>query len=144
MATVCIFWEKLLEIQDPQVAFHLIRLCASTCRLFYLLRTTPPHITKPQAKEFDLGMRRVFENLHGGVPDASWNYDTLPFHSGGMGLTPAALCLIFATLLLYSLHSQNLRNAQGPVLSLPAVLNASVENIALILPSETVTAQAYC
>ncbi len=29
--------------------------------------------------------------FHGGMPDASWNYATLPFHSGGMGLTPAAL-----------------------------------------------------
>ncbi len=28
MGPVCIFWEKLLEIQDPQVAFHLLRLCA--------------------------------------------------------------------------------------------------------------------
>ncbi len=64
-ATVCIFWEELLEIQDPHVAFHLLLLCASTCHLLYLLRTTPPHITKPQSKEFDLGMRRVLENLHG-------------------------------------------------------------------------------
>ncbi len=70
MATVCMFWEKLLEIQDPQVAFHLLRLCASTCRLLYLFRTTPPHITKPQAKDLTWGCEGCSKICNGGMPDA--------------------------------------------------------------------------
>ncbi len=90
MATVYMCWEKLLEIQDPQVALHLVRLCASSCSLLYPFRTIPPHKNKPQAEEFDLEMRRVIENLHGGMPDSSWNCTTFPFHRSGIGLTSAA------------------------------------------------------
>ncbi len=63
------------------------------------------------------------KNLHGGMPDASWNYATLPFRSGGMGITPAALlpdiCYVASIL---STFPKNPRNAQGRVLSLPAVV----------------------
>ncbi len=85
----------------------------------------------------------MFENLHGGMPDASWNYATLPFHSGGMGLATAALlpdiCYVASILSTFPKIQGMLKDASYLC---PQLLNASAENIALILPeSETVTAQ---
>ncbi len=112
--------------------------------VYYIcFRTTPPHIAQPQAKEFYLGMRRVFENFHGGMPDAPWNYATLPFHRGVLRPTPCALLpdifYVASTLSAFPKIQGMLKDAS---FLCPQLLNASPENIALILPeSETVTAQ---
>ncbi len=53
IAQVEILWDILRDLADPQAAYHLLRNCASACRLVYVLRCTPPHQTLTGADLFD-------------------------------------------------------------------------------------------
>lgn len=81
-------WNERISLQDPNVAFHILRLCAGYCELMYLSRTTPPHITNPIADQFDKGMRGTFEKMPGKLTNLSWHQAPLPFLNEGLGLSP--------------------------------------------------------
>ena len=82
-------WHRLRKLNDPQLAFHLLRFCASVSRLVYVFRCTPPHLTSAVASVHDAGMRRVFEDTHTTLTDDAWCTAWLPLRKGGLGLTPA-------------------------------------------------------
>ena len=111
LAKVELFWTRLQEIGDSQIAFQLLRFCGSVCKIIYSLRTTPTHIISSDINSFDVGMRRVFEELHGKTTNQAWFMATLPFKMGGLGLiegrTIAELCyissFIYAQKLIYGL-----------------------------------------
>ena len=79
-------WERIRQLQDPQIAYHLLCFSASASRLTYVLRATPPHITAPACQLFDTELRRVFEDVHRPLSDAAWHLAQLPFKVGGLGL----------------------------------------------------------
>lgn len=58
-------WETLIEQQDPQMSYHIQRMCAIASKNLYSLRFTPPLTTVSVAKKFDVGMRKVFEEFTG-------------------------------------------------------------------------------
>lgn len=81
----------LHELQDPQIAYHLLRSCAGACLFTFTLRTAPPHLTSAEAQKFDLRQRRAFEQINRPQSDAAWACATLPFEDGGLGLTSTTL-----------------------------------------------------
>lgn len=87
--------EKLLkaigELEDPQVALHLLRQCASYGKVVFVTRCTPPDLIAAELGRFDVGVRRCFESFSGLFPDDSqWRQASLAIRHGGLGLRSAA------------------------------------------------------
>ena len=95
---VFLFWSRLVEINDSQIAYHLLRLCASTCKIIYTMRSTSTHIISSDINTFDIGMRGPFEEIHGATITKAWLITTFPHMMGGLGLieaqTIANICYI--------------------------------------------------
>ena len=80
-----------VDIDDPQVALHLLQSCLSLCKLNYLLRTVPPNAVAESCKLFDIGLRNSLETIiHSSLNDTSWLQATLPISLGGLGLRLAS------------------------------------------------------
>ena len=74
-------------LQDPQAELHLLRSCASVCKLNHILRTVPYDLITSQLSSFDTNLRSTLSHiLHSQIPDTSWIQATLPFRVGGLGL----------------------------------------------------------
>eukprot|EP00662_Eupelagonemidae_sp_cell21_P057710 gene57710-biopygen66769 len=83
--------DALAELDDPHVAYQLLRNCASFGRVIYSMRVTPAdwHVTQLQA--FDSAVRRCFELFSGVHCDArQWRQATLGIRNAGLGLRDAA------------------------------------------------------
>ena len=86
--------EKVLRLQDhltdldnPQVALHLLRSCVSICKINHLLRMVPPEFASEQWIRFDNGLRLSLGRItHTSAPDRAWTHATLPCRIGGLGL----------------------------------------------------------
>lgn len=84
-------WEGASTLRDPRIAYHLLRHCARTCRLLYILRYNTPYITLSGAEIFDCGLRRISEDLHGAILSRCWTLAELPLRMGCLGLTSTPL-----------------------------------------------------
>lgn len=81
----------ILEINDPQVALHLLRSCLGVCKINHLLRTVPKSYVEKVLCSFDQGLRSTLTDiLKCPVSDAAWKQATLPFRLGGLGLREAS------------------------------------------------------
>lgn len=78
--------ELLPALSDPYMAYQILKFCASACKMIYLIRTTPPHITSAECRNFDMTLRRVFEKIFRPTPSAVWERATLPIRLGGLGI----------------------------------------------------------
>ena len=88
----------LMNIDDPQIEFQLLRSCLSLPKINHLLRTVPPGKALRQLSSFDQHLRRAFELLsHSSLPDVAWKQASLPIKYGDLGLRLAnkASCLAF-------------------------------------------------
>ena len=86
----------LMDIDDPQIEFQLLRSCLSLSKLNHLLRTVLPGKALRQFSSFDQHLRRAFELLsHSSLSDVAWKQASLPIKYVGLGLRLAnkASCL---------------------------------------------------
>ena len=73
------------------MAFSLLRMCGSYCKLVHLTRATPPSLCEDSLKFFDDDMRLCFTScLAVDVPDAQWQQAQLSPHLGGLGFRSRA------------------------------------------------------
>ena len=79
--------DHLTDLENPQVALHLLRSCVSICKINHLLRTVPLEFASEQWTHFDNGLRLSLGRItHTSVPDQAWVQATLPCRMGGLGL----------------------------------------------------------
>jgi hypothetical protein len=78
--------DALRALESAQVALHLLRQCASFCRLSYSARVVPPSAHTAALQAMDDSVRACLEQLLGCAPsDASWH----KLNKGGLGLRSA-------------------------------------------------------
>ena len=79
--------EKLEQLDDPQVAYTLLRTCVSFGKFCYYIRTIPPSLVMEAALSFDNCVRSCFQSiLSSNLPDSQWMQCTLDLKHGGFGL----------------------------------------------------------
>ena len=79
--------DHLTDLDNPQVALHLLGSCVSICKINHLLRTVPPEFASEQWIRFDNGLRLSLGRItHISVPDRAWTQANLPCRMGGLGL----------------------------------------------------------
>ena len=79
------------KLEDPQVALHLLRRCASFSKFVYVARTTPPLLIRHALSECDDDIRdslATFAALQ--LSDSAWSQAQLPLSRGGLGLRSVA------------------------------------------------------
>lgn len=82
--------EALGDLENAQVALHLLRQCAGFCRLSYLARVVPPCVHTEALLALDGAVRACFEQLSNSTPtDDSWAQAQLSLKTGGLGLRSA-------------------------------------------------------
>ena len=80
------------DLDDPQIALHLLRSCLSLCKINHLLRTVPTHLACQQWLRFDKGLRESLGRIiHTSLPSSAWSQATLPCRLGGLSLREARL-----------------------------------------------------
>jgi len=78
---------KLVEFEDSQSAFYLLRVSFSIVRAVHFMRTTPLHQWRDEAVEFDRTLRKAAEDIFGfPMSDATYAQAALTPKLGGVGL----------------------------------------------------------
>ena len=79
--------EMLEQLDDPQVAYTLLRTCVSFGKFCYYIRTIPPSLVKEAALSFDNCVRSCFQSIiSSNLSDSQWMQCTLDLKHGGLGL----------------------------------------------------------
>lgn len=79
--------ERLSQLEDPQVALHLLRTSASFAKYVYLARTTPPHLIRDSLLACDNDIRASFESFAAlQLTDSAWSQAQLSLSMGGLGI----------------------------------------------------------
>ncbi|XP_056685317.1 uncharacterized protein [Spinacia oleracea] len=109
--------EVVAGLNDPQSELLLLRSCVGVSRLYFSLRTCPPHMLGSAPISFDLALRKVLQDITvdggAGFGDWQWRCGTLPFRFGGFGVYTAQASSVYAFVAsrLQSLDLQNRRTA---------------------------------
>ena len=82
--------QRILRLDQPQLAFCALRTALNACRLTYTLRTTPRTLTKDLSRQYDDLMRCTFESVHGRISDQGWDQTKLPLRHQGAGIPDVA------------------------------------------------------
>ena len=81
----------LADLDNPQVALHLLRSCLGQCKIAHLLRTLPPGSASESFLLFDSNLRSSLESiLCSSLDSTAWHQATLPICLGGLGIRSAA------------------------------------------------------
>jgi hypothetical protein len=75
----------IASLEDPQIAYSLLRHCASFGLAAHYMRTAGP---AADYARFDVAVRDAFDIMVGPLPVSSWSQIQLPFRCGGFGLRP--------------------------------------------------------
>lgn len=82
---------KLLRDLHPQIAYQLLRDCASISRINHIMRTVDPSEIEQELYRFDEIMARALEEILGGpLTSTALAQARLPISKGGLGLRSAA------------------------------------------------------
>ena len=80
----------LIDIDNPQIEFQLLRSCLSLPKINYLLRIVPPRKVTQKRYLFDQCLRHSLEILsRSSLSDEAWCQASLPITPGGLGLREA-------------------------------------------------------
>ena len=81
---------RLMDLENPQVALHLLRSCLGLCKLNHLQCTVPTSIVSDLWRHFDDGLRHSLGSItQSSISDAAWQQASLPVRYGGLGLRTA-------------------------------------------------------
>ena len=84
-------FEALRSLEDPHVAYYLLRWSANASRMNYLSRTTPSKYCRTALESFDCEVRQTFVGVSGlALDDDQWTQATFKPREGGLGLRSAA------------------------------------------------------
>jgi hypothetical protein len=79
--------EKLLLLNDPQIAFLILRSCLSYCKMVYFMRTVPFGFLDESAKKFDESVLSALSRLiNYKISPSAYSQLALSVSNGGMGL----------------------------------------------------------
>ena len=79
-------FSKIRELEDPHVAYCLLRSTCSFSKLVHVLRTVPPSQAQRATNAFDRALRDCArDSLHLRMSDASWAQACLNVSNGGIG-----------------------------------------------------------
>ena len=82
---------RITKLEDPQVALHLLRTCASFSKFVYLTRTTPPLLLGDELSQCDNDIREAFASMTAlQVSNLAWHQAQLSLARGGLGLRSVA------------------------------------------------------
>ena len=82
--------DALAGLENAQVGLHLLRQCASYCKLGYSARVVPPSAHTEALLEMDAAVRSCLEQLAcASLADDSWAQAQLNLNKGGLGLRSA-------------------------------------------------------
>nr|GEV96860.1 hypothetical protein [Tanacetum cinerariifolium] len=85
--------DAIARINDPQCELLLLRSCARIFRLYFTMRTCPPHVFESSQRSFDVALRSSLERIVTAFGprfgDWQWRLATLPFAFGGLGVYSA-------------------------------------------------------
>ena len=71
------------DLDNPQVALHLLRSCLSLGKVVHLLHTVPASLAASQWSRFDTGLRAALGRIvHTSIPDDAWGTPTSPRRPG--------------------------------------------------------------
>ena len=120
---------------DLHVAFSLLRMCGSYCKLVHLARATPPSHCADYLKLFDEEVRLCFTScIAVDVPDPNWQQAQLSQSFGGLGFR--SLALHCSAAFIASLASSGFGSADN-IHMLQAVTRFNT----LVSPDESITAE---
>ena len=81
-----------VAVIDPQVAFTLLRVCGSFCRLAHIARSTPPSLSSDPLQIFDMAVKECFATCSAlDLTEHAWQQAQLGLRYGGLGLRSLAL-----------------------------------------------------
>ena len=90
-----------VAVIDPQVAFTLLRVCVSFCRLAHIARSTPPSLSSDPLQIFGMAVKECFATCSAlNLTEHAWQQAQLGLRYGGLGLRSSALMPVLRTLLL--------------------------------------------
>ena len=79
--------EMLEQLDDPQVAYTLLRTCVSFGKFCYYIRIIPPSLVREAELSFDDCVRSCFQLIISSIlSDSQWMQCTLDLKHGGLGL----------------------------------------------------------
>ena len=87
-----------VAVIDPQVAFTLLRVCSSFCRLAHIARSTPPSLSSDPLQIFDISVKECFATRSAlNLTEHAWQQAQLGLRYGGLGLRSLALhaCAVY-------------------------------------------------
>ena len=120
---------------DLHVAFLLLRMCGSCCKLEHLARATPPSHSADYLKLFDEEVRLCFTScIAVDVPDPNWQQVQLSQSFGGLGFR--SLALHCSAAFIASLASSGFGSADN-IHMLQAVTRFNTQ----VPPDESITAE---
>ena len=71
--------DAIAELPKSHIAFHLLRNCASACKVNHLARSTPKALLDPVLKDFDQRQRTALERISAcRLTDDQWTQAQLP------------------------------------------------------------------
>ena len=132
-----ILLKSLVDVStvDLHVAFSLLRMCGSYCKLVHLARATPPSHCADYLKLFDEEVRLCFTScIAVDVPDPNWQQAQLSQSFGGLGFR--SLALHCSAAFIASLASSGFGSADN-IHMLQAVTRFNT----LVSPDESITAE---
>ena len=83
------FLSRLQDVAviDPQVAFTLLRVCGSFCRLDHIARSTPPSLSSDPLQIFDMAVKECFAACSAlDLTEHVWQQAQLGLRYGGLGM----------------------------------------------------------
>ncbi|KAL5509256.1 hypothetical protein EMCRGX_G004594 [Ephydatia muelleri] len=81
-----------VSVIDPQVAFTLLRVCGSFCRLAHIAQSTPPSLSSDPLQIFDIAVKECFATCSAlDLTEHAWQQAQLGLRYGGLGLRSLAL-----------------------------------------------------
>ena len=84
-------YDRLLNclsvIEDSHVAYVLLKLCHSFCKVIYFMRTVPSNLIMKSLIEFNIRIRKTTEKMLAiSINDNCWDHISLSIFNGGLGI----------------------------------------------------------
>ncbi|XP_056693200.1 uncharacterized protein [Spinacia oleracea] len=88
-----VLMDAVAKLNDPQCELLLLRACTGVSKLYFAMRTCPPHLFEAAQLSFDVALRasleRIVTDSGPGFGDWQWRLATLPYSYGGLGVYSA-------------------------------------------------------
>ncbi|XP_056683636.1 uncharacterized protein [Spinacia oleracea] len=88
-----VLMDAVAKLNDPQCELLLLRAYTGVSKLYFAMRTCPPHLFEAAQLSFDVALQASLERIvtasGPGFGDWQWRLSTLPYSYGGLGVYSA-------------------------------------------------------